>query len=69
MYRKFIISDEEGYKHEFNVDADSNVITVDKSEINMSLEARQKECLLIQTACEFMTKNTINKIEIEEITE
>lgn len=69
MYRKFTITDEAGKEIEMEVYPDlKNLVKTTKREINMELATESDLLSLISVVNRFMGGNTINKVEIEEIT-
>lgn len=70
MYRKFVITDEAGKKVKLNMypTADKTVVT-EKWEIDMGMDTRKHLHNLMLIVEEFMSGNTISKLEVEEIIE
>jgi len=72
MYRKFTIEDDTGHKIEFECHPDHiqpNFMVVHRDEIAMGLGTRNHMLDMIEIVCKFMSGNTINRIEVEEVEE
>ena len=70
MYRKFIITDTENKKIRFKVYPDQDMMIVTEVQnIDISWETDKLLNQLILLVSQFMTGNTINKLEVQEIEE
>ena len=70
MYRKYIIKDVEGHEEEFDVfpREDSKIVVI-KSNINLTLSARDALNNFIKGSSKLMDSNTIDRVEITELEE
>lgn len=69
MYRKLVIKDLEGKKVALEIHPDQNdLIKTQKSEIHMTFKTHKNLSTFISAMTALMDGNTINKIEVEEIT-
>ena len=70
FFRRFKIEEEGGkeiiFKHYPN---QSDLIDMEKDDMDISLHARQDMLKMISVVHDFMSDNTIHKVEIEEGTE
>lgn len=68
MYRKVTINDAEAKKIELKVypDQEDNIVTI-MHEIDLTFATRKALTSLLSAAKQFMSGNTITKVEIEEI--
>ncbi|KKN42497.1 hypothetical protein LCGC14_0712580 [marine sediment metagenome] len=68
MYRKITIKDVSGKKIEMEVHPEqNNLIKVNAHEINLTFGTRKALTSFISATNAFMSGNTINKVEVEEV--